>query len=154
MRARQLSWGFWWRQSLIKPKTFQPMKQVPWSASTVKKKIEFFKNNLEGLLETISKQCSGADISKMYLLFILITVVLSSKWRHDIWNRRYSEEIVRCKWLEKAQGLQSASPYTSNLSSRKTRERCHLRSACGRSRHCIAFYNPQRNFEGTDAQKD
>lgn len=45
---------------------------------------------MEGNLETISKQCSGADISKTYLLFILITLVLSSQQRHDIWDRRYS----------------------------------------------------------------
>lgn len=56
----------------------------------LRKKIEFLENNLERNLETISKQCSGADISKMYLLFILITLVLSSKRRHDIWNRRYA----------------------------------------------------------------
>lgn len=43
------------------------------------KENEFFKNNLERNLETISKQCSGADISKMHLLFILIALVLSSK---------------------------------------------------------------------------
>lgn len=153
MRARQLNWGIWWRQSLIKPNS-QPMKHVLWSASTVKKKIEFFKNNLERNLETISKQCSGADILKMYLLFLLIALVLSSKWRHNIWNRRYSEGIVRCKWLEKAQRLQSGSPYTSNLSSLQTRKSCHLWRACGRNRHCVAFYNPQRNFEETDAQKD
>lgn len=41
--------------------------------------------------------------------------------------------VVRCKCLEKAQRLQSGSPYTSTLSSRKTPKSCHLWRACGRT---------------------
>lgn len=50
---------------------------------------------------------------------------------------QWDEEIVRGKWLEKAQRLQSGSPDTSSLSSLKTRKSCHFWRARGRNKHWV-----------------
>ena len=94
------------------------MKQVPWSASIVKKENWIlWKQSGKELGSHIQTMLWGWHFKNVFALY-------SNLWYfHQSEGMTYGTEAtqwdgggVRCKWLEETQRLQSGSPYTSSLS--------------------------------------